>query len=160
MLLLDSPLLHRARTAILVVLLLVLPLQGAWQWVAGLQAARHVHATVPRTASPPALGMLLDRLHAAQPARLQVVAWSGSRSAAEPRPHAHGGHVHVHAADEAGVVPVADADDGGSAGVTAFIAWIPAPLGLPAARAGDLPRRAAVLHPGRVATPPTTPPRA
>lgn len=158
---LTSPLMLPLRTAVLAMLLVVLPLQGLLPLLAGLQGQRHVHTTQPRAvASPSGLRLLLDRLHAAQPTRLQHlgVVPLASRSAAQP--HAHGALVHTHGVDEPDAVPVADADDAGSVTATAFLAWLPTPLAVREGGAQDAPRQAAPVHAGRTEPPALTPPRA
>ena len=164
MFLLPSPLLHRLRTAILAVLLVVLPLQGVVQLVAGLQGARHVHRTLPGgSASPSVLRMLLDRLHAAQPTQLQVLGMTRWPWSTAELPHAHGSLVHTHGAHDADVVPMPDADETGAsaaAGATAFLAWLPVPLTVHGAAGVEAPSHAEPLPAGRVVAPPLAPPRA
>jgi hypothetical protein len=160
-LLLTSPLLHRLRTALLAMLLVVLPLQGILPLVAGLQGQRHVHTSLPRAgASPSALRQLLDRLHAAQPARLQHLGLPGLKPNPGVQPHAHGTLVHTHGANAHDVVPVADADETAAGSATAFLAWLPVPIGVTAAVGQDAPQAAAPLRAGRGEPPALTPPRA
>lgn len=106
------------------VLLVVLPLQGVLQWVVGLQGQRHVHASQPgHEASPSALRLLLDRLHAAQPQPLKSLGLAQLKPRADGQAHAHGKFVHTHGADTHDAVAVADGDDAGTGGATAFLAW-------------------------------------
>lgn len=160
MILLAPSLLHRLRTAVVAMLLVVLPLQGVVQLVAGLQGQRHVHTAQPgHVASPSALRQLLDRLHAAQPQALKGLGLAQLKAGADARPHAHGGMVHTHAADTDDAVAVADTDDAGAAGATAFLAWLPTPLRLAPALPHGAPTQAAPLHAGRDEAPAITPPR-
>lgn len=139
-------------------LLVVLPLQGVMQLVAGMQGHRHVHTGA---ASPSPLRALLDRLHAAQDPRLQkpAVSWViGNGAPGEA--HEHGGVFHTHSHDTADVLDVGDpADDARQGGVTAFLAWLPAALALPAGEDGDRPVAAVLGWRDRVVAPPLTPPR-
>lgn len=156
---------HRTRTVLLALLLVVLPLQGVLQWVAGLQAPRHVHiAAVAEAApspSPSALRALLDRLHAAQDPRLQPRAMGWLLSAADGGGlHAHDGVVHRHAPTEADVVPLGDpAEDAGQAGGTAFLAWLPRAWAVPAGESAALQAPPPAAWRNRVVAPPLTPPR-
>lgn len=163
-LLLPSPLLHRLRTAILAVLLVVLPLQGVVQLVAGLQGLRHMHSAQPAgAASPSLLRALLDHLHAAQPAAQQALGTARWPWSSAELPHSHGSLVHTHGAHDAGVVAVPEADEAGASaamGATAFLAWLPLPLTVPGAEGVDAPRHAAPLRAGRVVPPALAPPRA
>jgi len=161
--LVPSSLLQRLRAGLLMLLLVVLPLQGVVQLVAGLQGQRHVHTGAPRAAaSPSPLRALLDRLHAAQDPRLlgHRPAWVASRSAAAEE-HQHGGVTHRHTAvDEADALDVGDpADDAAQGGGTAFLAWLPAVLAVPAGAGGGRPAAADVDWRDRVVAPPLTPPR-
>lgn len=161
--LLIPPLLHRLRTAIVAVLLVVMPLQGALQWVVGLQGQgqRHVHASqTGREVSPSALRLLLDRLHAAQPQPLKSLGLAQLKPRAEAQPHAHGSLVHTHGADTHDVVPVADADDDGTRGATAFLAWLPSPLRMGRPLPQIAPVDTALLSAGRDVPPDRIPPRA
>ena len=144
-------------------LLVVLPLQGAAQLVAGIQGQRHLHtgAVQAAAASPSPLRALLDRLHAAQDPRLQgsKPGWVLSRGQAGEL-HEHGGVFHKHAHDDADVLDVADpADDSLQGGATAFLAWLPAALAVPAGEGGSRPAVAGLDWRDRVVTPPLTPPR-
>jgi hypothetical protein len=158
---LSSPLMLRLRAAVLAMLLVVLPLQGIVPLLAGLQGQRHVHTSHPRAvASPSGLRLLLDRLHAAQPVRLQHLGLAPLASRLDAQPHAHGSLVHTHGAEARDAVPVADSDEAGSATATAFLAWLPAPLAVRAAGAQDAPHHAAPLQAGRDEPPALMPPRA
>lgn len=162
-----SSLLHRTRAAILVMLLVVLPLQSVVQLVVGLQGHRHLHAGAASPSPSPspwpsALRVLLDRLHAAQDPRLQpsLPTWLASRGAATEL-HAHGGVFHRHAPGDASVVEVGDAgDDPGQAGATAFLAWLPAALAVPASEAGVRPGATEPSWRDCVVAPALAPPRA
>lgn len=156
--LLLSSLLHRTRAALLALLIVVLPLQGVVQLVAAVQGPRHLHADLPHAApSASPLRQLLDRLHAAQPQQLKT---PGLTWALGAQTHAHGGIVHSHGRDMADVVTLADAgDDAGQGGATAFLAWLPAALSLPAAQAGTVPVAGTSAWRDRVMAPPLTPPR-
>ncbi|MFG6456061.1 hypothetical protein [Roseateles sp. BYS96W] len=149
-----SSLLLRSRAGLLTLLLIVLPLHGALQLVAGLQAPRHRHTSAEFAAvSAPLLGKLLDGLQAEQ-----APGWTGAGGW-----HAHGGHVHRHGPlDHDDEIDVADAADGGSpGGLTAFLAWLPGGPALPEARLGNAPPAWAPPHwLERVIAPPLTPPRA
>lgn len=164
-----SSLLHRTQRAILVLLLLVLPLQSIVQLGAGIRGHRHVHVgaaeparqafTLASLTQP--LRAVLDCLHAAQDPGLQgpAGAWALSRGPAEGW-HEHGGVMHRHSLLTADAVDVGDAGDGSMpSGATAFLAWLPAALPLPAATASVPPAAAARLDPGRVIAPPLAPPR-
>ncbi|MGM9480045.1 hypothetical protein ACS5PN_02525 [Roseateles sp. NT4] len=160
-----SSLLHRSRTAVLALLLVVLPLQGVVQLVAGLQGHRHVHtgaahAVLSGMTQP--LRALLDHLHAAQDPRLQghKLGWFASKGQSAGL-HEHGGVFHQHAADTTDAVEVGDAtDDSLQGGVTAFLAWLPASLAWMApADAGDRPAMADLDWHDLVIAPPLTPPR-
>ncbi len=165
---LPSSLLHRARTGILMLLLVVLPLQGVAQWMVGLQGHRHMHTgavaaphdgLLARLAQP--VRALLDQLHAAQDARLQGprLGWTASRASGSQL-HAHGGVLHRHAADTADVVQAADAlDDAGQGGVTAFLAWLPVAPVLPVLAGGERPATAHGAWRDRVVAPALAPPR-
>lgn len=149
-----ASLLHRSRASLLAVLIVVLPLQAVAQLVAGLQTQRHVHAQPGLdVASPSPLRLLLDRLHAAQPASLK--AWGHGA-----RPHAHGDVVHTHDPEQPDVIAVADADDGaGQGAVTAFLAWLPLALTWPAAHRSPAPVPRPVAWQDRLVAPPLAPPR-
>ena len=162
-----SLLLHRTRAAVLVLLLVVLPLQGVVQLVAGLQGHRHVHVGAATRHDAALVGLtqplraLLDHLHAAQDPRLQ-----GSKL---PRVlshgpgtemHEHGGVFHKHSQHDADVLNVDDpADDSAQGGVTAFLAWLPGGLSLPMGEGGDHGAATHVEWRDRVVAPPLTPPR-
>lgn len=156
---------HRTRTALLALLLVVLPLQGVLQWVAGLQGHRHVHisaaAEVAPSPLPSTLRVLLDRLHAAQDPRLQPRAISWLLGQADGSGlHAHDGVVHSHAPTDADVVALGDpAEDAGQAGATAFLAWLPLAWALPAGEGAARPAPAPAAWRNRVVAPPLTPPR-
>jgi hypothetical protein len=153
-----SSLLQRTRAGVLVLLLVVLPLQGLVQLVAGLQGHRHMHTGMAHAAaaSPSPLRLLLDHLHAAQDPRLQ--AWS---SHASGELHEHGGVFHRHSHDTAGVLDVGDAaDDAARGGATAFLAWLPGTLTVPVLGvSGARPDSAASDWRDRVVVPPLAPPR-
>lgn len=161
-----SSLLHRTRTAVLVLLLVVLPLQGVVQLLAGLQGHRHVHTgAAPHGADWSALTrplqVVLDRLHAAQDPRLKQPSpgWL-ARKAPSSGLHEHGGVFHRHEADTADALDVGDpADDAAQAGATAFLAWLPVGLALPAGEAGERPAAAEIGWRDCVLAPPLTPPR-
>jgi hypothetical protein len=145
----------------LMLLLVVLPLQGVAQLVAGLQGQRHVHTGASHEASPSPLRALLDRLHAAQAPRLQGhrPAWVLSHGPAAEE-HEHGGVRHSHAADDTDALEVGDpADDAAQGGATAFLAWLPAPLALPASAGAERPASAHADWRDRVVAPPLAPPR-
>lgn len=157
----TPPLLHRLHAAIVAVLLVVLPLQAVLPWMVGLQAHRHVHASQPQhQASPSALRLLLDRLHAAQPRPLQSLGLAQLRPRADDQPHAHGALVHTHGADTHDVVPVADVDDDSASGATAFLAWLPSPLRMGRPLPQTAPVDTARLSAGRDVPPDRIPPRA
>jgi hypothetical protein len=143
-------------------LLVVLPLQGVAQLVAGVQGHRHVHrGAVPAVSLLSPLRALLDQLHAAQDPRLQSpkFGWMVSRGPAG-EVHEHGGVFHQHGHDEADVVDVGDtAEDARQAGVTAFLAWLPAALDLPAGEGNSRPLMSSPDWRDRVVAPPLTPPR-
>lgn len=153
-----ASLLHRSRASLLALLIVVLPLQAVAQLVAGLQTQRHVHAQPGLdVASPSPLRLLLDRLHAAQPASLK--AWGQSAHPAG-RPHAHGDVVHTHEPEQAGVIPVASAEDDPAQGaVTAFLAWLPVAPAWPAAHRSPAPVPLPVAWQDRLEAPPLAPPR-
>ena len=159
-----SSLLQRTRAAVLVLLLVVLPLQGVVQLVAGLQGHRHVHTGAHESAlsglTQP-LRALLDHLHAAQDPRLQgpTFTWTVNKGSAAGL-HEHGGVFHKHSHDTADVLDVGDpADDSLQAGATAFLAWLPAALALPAGEGGDPPTAVDHAWRDRAVAPPLTPPR-
>ncbi|MDR7272107.1 hypothetical protein J2X20_004781 [Pelomonas saccharophila] len=161
-----SSLLHSSRAAVLALLLVVLPLQGVVQLVAGLQGHRHVHTGAAREsvlsglAEP--LRALLDHLHAAQDPRLQGHKLGGFASKGSAAGmHEHGGVFHQHSADTADVLEVGDAaDDSLQGGVTAFLAWLPTGLAMMAlGGASDHPSLADLDWRDRVIAPPLTPPR-
>lgn len=167
--LIPSSLLHRARTGILMLLLVVLPLQGVVQWMVGLQGHRHMHTgavvaphdgVLARLAQP--VRALLDHLHAAQHTRLQGprLGWTSSRASGAEL-HAHGGVLHRHAADTADVVQAADAldDAGQGGGATAFLAWLPAAPVLPVLAGGERPATVHAAWRDRVVAPALAPPR-
>jgi len=158
-----SSLLHRTRAGLLALLIVVLPLQGVMQLVAGLQGHRHMHAgTVAAAASPSPLRKLLDHLHAAQDPRLQGSTFSLAPSRARMGElHEHGGVYHRHSQDAADVIDVGDAtDDAGLGGATAFLAWMPAAPALPLVEACDhRPETAGLGWRDRVLAPPLAPPR-
>ncbi|MEO6280608.1 hypothetical protein [Roseateles sp.] len=143
-------------------LLVVLPLQGVVQLVAGVQGHRHMHTgAAPAAASPSPLRALLNQLHAAQDPRLQAakLAWVVSTGPAAEL-HAHGGVFHKHSHDAADVLEVTDpADDSLQGGATAFLAWLPVALALPAGEAGGRPATLGIDWRDRVVAPPLTPPR-
>ncbi|KQV92489.1 hypothetical protein [Pelomonas sp. Root1237] len=162
-----SSLLHRTRAAVLVLLLVVLPLQGMVQLVAGLQGHRHVHigtatrhdAVLAGLTQP--LRALLDHLHAAQDPRLQGSKRSQVLSNGHgAEMHEHGGVFHNHSQHDADVLEVGDpADDTAQSAVTAFLAWLPAGLTLPMGEGGDHPAATHLDWRDRVVAPPLTPPR-
>lgn len=143
-------------------LLVVLPLQGVMQLVAGVQGHRHVHTGgLPAAASPSPLRALLDHLHAAQDPRLKApgLNWAIGKGAAGEA-HEHGGVFHTHSHATADVLDVGDpADDARQAGVTAFLAWLPTALVLPAGESGDHPATADPDWGDRVVAPLLGPPR-
>jgi len=152
-----SSLLHRTRHGILVLLLVVLPLQGVVQLVAGVQGHRHVHTGALSGLIQP-LRALLDQLHAAQDPRLQA-SWAPSSGPAAGM-HEHGGVFHTHSHDTHDAVDVGDAaDDSTQGGVTAFLAWLPMELACAACQGSDRPAVAAFAWRDRVVAPPLTPPR-
>lgn len=142
--------------ALLVLLMVVLPLQGAVQMISGLHGQRHMHAVL---AEP--LRALLAQLHAAQAApSLQARAPGWTVSTGLAHRHAHGGVFHEHAPDDGDVIQVGDtADEAVQGGATAFLAWLPAGLRLPAS--GSFRRPAAAVHAwrDRAIAPPLAPPR-
>lgn len=160
-----SSLLHRTRTAVLALLLVVLPLQGVVQLVAGLQGHRHVHTGAAHSVlsglTQP-LRALLDHLHAAQDPRLQghQLGWFASRGSVAGL-HEHGGVFHRHSVDTTDAVDVGDAaDESLHGGLTAFLAWLPAFPALAApAGAGDHPAAADLEWRDRLVAPPLEPPR-
>jgi len=158
-------LLQRTRAGILMLLLAVLPLQGVVPLVAGLQGHRHVHTGAGHAeASSSLLRVVLDRLHAAQDPRLQALG-TVSRglsglSGMSSELHQHGGVFHRHSQDAADVIDVHDAsDDASQGGATAFLAWLPAALLLPAGEGGERPLAAEAGWRDRVVAPPLAPPR-
>lgn len=166
-----ASLLHRTRASLLALLIVVLPLQGAVQLLAGLQGHRHVHTgavaarhevgVFAHWAQP--LKAVLDRLHGAQDARLQPPEqhWLPSVGAADGL-HQHGGVFHKHSATTADALDVGEAADDAmhEAGATAFLAWLPTALALPADLvAGDRPASAAPGWRSRVIEPLLAPPR-
>jgi hypothetical protein len=146
----------------LMLLLVVLPLHSVIQLVAGVQGHRHVHrAAAPQASSQSPLRALLDQLHALQDPRLQgpKFGWMVSHGPAG-EVHEHGGVFHRHGHDDPDVVDVGDpADDDRQGGVTAFLAWLPAALGLPAGESDSRPLRGGPDWLDRVVAPPLTPPR-
>ncbi len=152
-----SSLLQRTRTGILMLLLVVLPLQGVAQLVAGLQGPRHLHTgDAHAVASPSPLRLLLDHLHAAQDPRLKV----GLSRISGAELHEHGGVFHRHSHDTADVLDVADADDATQGGATAFLAWLPGTLTLHAVSAAvDIPTAPDLDWRDRIVAPPLAPPR-
>lgn len=163
-----SSLLHRTRTGILWMLLLVLPLQGVVQWVAGVQGHRHVHVDQMEGGSAlkgliKPLRALLDQLHAGQDVRLQskpVLTWVPSRGSAAG-PHEHGGVQHKHSLETADAFDVTDAaEEPMQGGATAFLAWLPVAPAVPSASGGDRPAGAVVAWLDRAIAPPLAPPRA
>lgn len=161
-----SSLLQRTRAGILMLLLIVLPLQGMVQLVHGFHGHRHVHAGVKQQASllselAQPVRAVLDRLHAAQDPRLQAAgfSWTVSRGDADGW-HEHGGVRHKHSPHAADVVDVGEAaDDAMQGGVTAFLAWLPRALVLPAAQGSVRPAAAAFDWRDRVVAPLLAPPR-
>ena len=156
-------LLQKTRVGILVMLLVVLPLQGVAQLVAGIHGHRHVHTGASQAAGPflSPLRALLDQLHAAQDPRLQG-ARLGSVLSQGPAGelHEHGGVLHRHSHETADEVEVGDpADDSQQAGATAFLAWLPAALAMPVGEGGDRPAATALDWRDRVIAPPMSPPR-
>lgn len=162
-----SSLLHRTRAAVLALLLVVLPLQGVVQLVAGLQRHTHVHVGAPTRHDAVLAGLiqplraLLDHLHAAQDPRLQGSKHYGVLSKGPgAEMHEHGGVFHKHGQHDADVLEVGDpADDAAQGGVTAFLAWLPAGLTLPVGEGGDHPAAARVDWRDRSVAPLQTPPR-
>ncbi|MGQ3050645.1 MAG: hypothetical protein ACT6S0_02560 [Roseateles sp.] len=161
-----SSLLHRTRIAVLAMLLVVLPLQGAAQLVAGIQGQRHLHTGASHQDTPlasvrGALRAVLDQLHAAQAPQLrhQQHAWLPSTGPATGL-HEHGSVYHQHSHDTGDVLDVTDpADSSPQGGATVFQAWLPAGLAVPPAAAGHHP---AIAEPGwrdRAVAPPRMPPR-
>jgi len=163
-------LLHRTRTGILALLLVVLPLQSMGQLVAGIQAHRHLHTGTATTARADfalarlgaALRAVLDQLHAAQDPRLQVAkhAWLPSRGPAAGV-HAHGGVFHQHSQDTDDVLDLADPADGSrQVAATAFLAWLPDALTVPAPAAGlEAPPATGIDWRDHAVAPPLAPPR-
>ena len=140
------------------------------QLVVGIHGHRHVHtgAAVAVPAPESALASLakplravLDHLHAAQDPRLQAQAsrWVPSRGDSAGR-HEHGGVFHEHSQVDADVLELGDtSDEPAQGGATAFLAWLPAALALPAGEASDHPVTADLDWRDRVVAPPLTPPR-
>lgn len=164
-----SPLLHRTRAGILMLLLVVLPLQSVVQLVAGIHGHRHVHTGTASSEQGSALKSLtqplrslLDRLHAGQDPRLggPKFTWVLS-SGAGGELHQHGGVFHRHSHDTADVLEVGDAgDEPAQGGATAFLAWLPDPLTLPVLGTGGAqPASADPDWRDRVVAPPLAPPR-
>jgi len=154
-----SSLLHRTRTGVLALLLVVLPLQGVVQLVAGLQGHRHVHSGAAAVVAP--LRALLDHLHAAQDPRLQRPApsWVLSKGPAADL-HEHGGVFHRHASVDADALDVGDPGDGSLQGAaTAFLAWLPAALAVPRGARGAQPAAGDADWRDRIVAPPLMPPR-
>lgn len=150
-----SPLLHKTRVAVLMLLLVVLPLQSVAQLVAGVQGHRHVHTGSLLAGLVQPLQAVLDRLHAAQDPRLAGASRRGAGGW-----HEHGGVMHRHTQDTHDAVDVGDAgDEAGQAGATAFIAWLPTALSWADNKAGERPAEPAVGWRDRVVAPPYTPPR-
>lgn len=164
----PSSLLQRARTGLLVLLLVVLPLQGVVQWQVSLQGHRHMHTGAGGRAHDGLLALLarplravLDQLHAAQDARLQGprLGWTASRASGAGL-HAHGGVLHRHTADTADVVTAGDAlDDAGQGGATAFLAWLPAAPAVPVLTGSERPVADQGAWRDRVVAPALAPPR-
>lgn len=166
-----SPLLHRARTGILMLLLVVLPLQSMVQLSAGMQAQRHWHTGAAEASAPRSLWLLLaqplravlTQLHAAQDPRASVpsLRWRVGGGPLAGR-HQHGGVFHTHTAATHDVVAVADAaDDSLQNGATAFLAWIPRPPPVMAATVRqEPPVGLAAGWRDRLVPPPLMPPRA
>ncbi len=167
----PSSLLHRSRRGLLVLLLVVLPLHSVAQLVAGLQAHRHVHtgafhapaaqgSALAALAQP--LRSVLDRLHAAQDPLLMgpSLGWVVSRGPAAGLHH-HGGVYHRHSQDTHDAIDVGEATDNAvQGGVTAFLAWLPLGLLLPAGEGVDRPVASECdVWRDRVVAPPLTPPR-
>jgi hypothetical protein len=161
-----SSLLKRARLGVLALLVVVLPLQGMVQFVQGFHGHRHVHTgAVVRSSWLAELTQpvraVLDRLHAAQDPRLQGPAfnWAVSQGDADGW-HEHHGLRHKHAHGAADALDVGDAaDDAVQGGVTAFLAWLPAALVLPAVRGTVRPGTASPGWRDRDIAPPQAPPR-
>lgn len=157
-----SSLLQHTRVGILLLLLVVLPLQSVVQLVAGVQGRSHVHTgTAPAAPTPSLLRALLHQLHAAQDSRLQAgkLSWVLNKGPLAEM-HEHGGVFHSHAHDEPDVLDVGDsADDSLQGGVTAFLAWLPVALALPADAGSDRPAMATRDWRDRVVAPPLMPPR-
>lgn len=163
---------HRTRSAILVMLLVVLPLHSVLQLVAGVRAHRHVHSGAPFSAggglpaSPLArlaepLRVVLQALHAAQEPRLaRPAAYRSQALGVWGGLHQHGGVYHTHTADTHDVIDLSGpADDPLQAGATAFLAWIPAGMVLPAAGSSTLLAAPAPRWHDRLVAPPLMPPR-
>jgi hypothetical protein len=160
-----SSLQQRTRTALLVLMLFVLPLQGAAQLVAGLQGQRHVHmggAHALLSGLGQSLRAVLDHLHAAHDPRFQrsALAWFAGEGPAGSV-HEHGGVWHQHAAGGGDVMEVGGtADESAQGGVTLFLAWLPALAALPMPGAsGERPDSADLDWRDRVVAPPLAPPR-
>jgi hypothetical protein len=151
-------------------LLVVLPLQGLAQLVAGWQAHRHVHAGTGQEAARHEAALaaltrpihaLLDQLHAAQDTRLQgaQLGWQPGKGP-YMGPHEHDGVFHVHTQVDADVIEVGDAtEDSLQGGATVFLAWLPVALALPASDGCDCPVAAGLDWRDRDVSPPLTPPR-
>lgn len=164
-----SSLLNRTRTGMLMLLLVVLPLQGVVQLVAGLQGHRHMHTGATAAAAQDGLlsrlsgplRLVLDHLHAAQDPRLQGprLGWTAGRGSAVAL-HAHGSVMHRHAPDTADVVLLADPqDDAAQGGGTAFLAWLPSTPVLPVLTGEAPPATAHGAWRDRVVAPALAPPR-
>lgn|GEM_PF-5961733 len=159
-----SSLLQRTRVGILVLLLVVLPLHSVAQLVAGVQGHRHMHtgSLAPQGSALASLTRplraLLDHLHAAQDPRL-VAGFTVSTGPANGL-HQHGGVFHKHSHDTADVLDVGDpAEDASHGGATAFLAWLPTGLVMPAGEGDARPVTAAPDWRDRVVVPLLTPPR-
>jgi hypothetical protein len=159
-----SSLLQRTRVGILMLLLVVLPLQSVAQLVAGVQGHRHLHtgswaqqgSALASLTRP--LRALLDHLHAAQDPRL-VAGFAVSTGPADGL-HQHGGVFHKHTHDTADVLDVGDpAEDAAQGGATAFLAWLPTGLAVPAGEGVAPPVTAVPDWRDRVVAPLLTPPR-
>ena len=162
-----SSLPQRTRTALLVLLLVVLPLQSLAQIVHGFQGHRHVHTGAVQSHSTfltelaQPVRALLDRLHADQDPRLQSpgFGWAISQGDTDGW-HTHGGVRHKHSQAAADVIDVGEtADDAMQGGATAFLAWLPVALAVPMASGGVRPAVADFDWRDCVVTPPLTPPR-
>lgn len=166
-----SSLLKRSRAGLLALLVVVLPLQGVVQLVAGVQGHRHAHTGAPQANVPwqdAALSLLgtplraaLERLHAGHDPRLgaPTFSWRASRGPSAAV-HEHGGVFHAHSAQTHDAVDVGDvADDSRQGGGTAFLAWLPGTPAVMAQRGSDPPATFAFDWRSRVVAPPLTPPR-